>query len=1113
MQLISVLADIWLCLLLFNASLVAEARYAIVPRQDHASQSPPATSIPRDAGPTISASTTARPASKSASSPSDETASSTGPSPTEGASSTSAIDPATVTGTVLPSVPTQPKYGKLPIEPSITPALAVAGAVLMVTGLFYTLIGIKTKWLHIFLSTAYLTSLAVTVLIVYVMHSPVSNAIQGAYFVAAFVTGLIFGGGSVLFADVTEGLGCLLGGYSLAMWILVLKPDGLIKSTAGKAIFIACFTLGAFGLYMSHWTRAYGLIGATSFGGATVIVLGIDCFSRAGLKEFWLYIWGLNDDIFPLRYDGPYPHTRGIRVEIAAIILIFLVGVMSQIKVWRIIERRREGKAAEHLKKQQLQEQAEGDLGRRIEEGNARDLTTWEATYDSKNGKSRHADSGVGTEAQNVSKASLSIVGTNENTSSRAESIELDDLGPAGTGVERDPSTEGKGKGRATITVRVASEDDIVHTISRPTSTIESTKAATLRSEARSSPSIESKRLRQSPIKPSSTSASPNVVPLPFSVPVSDPDGDGGSSVAASMASERFSTRVLERLSGASLQRGSSKRSQLSYVATSTSEEALMISYNNDEDQTSSVGAAFDEASDGQRSEANTTILAGLPTPDTEKVVKSSPPTDTHPVDGPGKRTSETSLGQVTIPTQSPPAGECSAKEPQVNTSPSQGPQAATANIPAVEEDNASVEISPTQPVPEEAPAEPQEQSAERPPMRSSLAELDNASKVVMAYRTNEWAKHLDRAEKPALHEIRSLHSQQSASAASTERAAPVNVSDLRQTPLTAEPAPAVSSLKLDTGASASKPRPIDRSNSPQSQDSLPLSPLEQRTSSQSSLHSPQQRTSSQSPLPSQQQRTSSQSSLHSPQQRTSSQSSLHSPQQRTSSQSSLLSQQQRTSSQSSLSSQHQRPHQLTRQSSSHLKAQAPITIQEDQPTTTFPHRPSLHTIPTTNTLLSHRETLLQQRPSSTSLTRMPSSPLLNNNYNNDNDDDDNIPLSQRRASLLRNHANTQRRVSSSPYLSNMSNMSLINNNNNNMNNNNNNRRSSTSTTHDAQTLQLRHSQLLARKRRSEQSLLDKEREKDRKEREADGMWRHGGKGMEERHREAMRRMQAGVGK
>lgn len=162
----------------------------------------------------------------------------------------------------------------------------------MLTGLFYTLIGIKTKWLHIFLSTAYLISLAVTVLIVYVMHPPISNAVQGGYFVAACVTGLIFGGGSVLFADVTEGLGCLLGGFCLAMWFMVLVPGGLIKSTAGKAIFIACFTLGGFGFYLSHWTRAYGLIGATSFAGATVIVLGIDCFSRAGLKEFWLYIWG-----------------------------------------------------------------------------------------------------------------------------------------------------------------------------------------------------------------------------------------------------------------------------------------------------------------------------------------------------------------------------------------------------------------------------------------------------------------------------------------------------------------------------------------------------------------------------------------------------------------------------------------------------------------------------------------------------------------------------------------------------------------------------------------------------------------------------------------------------
>lgn len=719
---------------------------------------------------------------------------------------------------------------------------------------------------------------------------------------------------------------------------------------------------------------------------------------------------------------------------------------MSQIKVWRIIEQRREVKATENLKKQQLQEQAEGDLGRKIEEGNARDLTAWEATYDSKNGKSRHVDSGIGTEAQNVSKASLSIVGTNEIKGSPAESIELDDLGHVRTGVERDPSTEGKGKGRATITVRVASEDDVVQTTSRPTSTIDDTNAAVPRSEARSSLSIESKRSRQSPVKPSSTSASPNVVPLPFSVPVSDPDGDSRSSVAASIASEHFSTRVLKRLSGASLKRASSNRSQRSYVATSTSEEALLISYNDDEDRASSVEAAVDEASDGQKSEADATTLAGLPTPDTEKLLKFSPPTETHPVDRLGRQISETSLSQAPIPTQTTMAAEHSAKEPQLtagDADPSQGPQAATANIPGAKEDTANDMISPAQSVPEKAPAQPQEQPAERPPMRASLAELDNASKVVMAYRTNEWAKHLDRAEKPAFDDTRSLHRQQSASAAPNERATPVNVSDLRQTPLNAEPAPAVSSPKLDTVTSANNSRLINRSNSSLSQDSLPQSPLQQRTSSQSSL-----------------------------------------------------------------SSQQQRPHQQTRHSSSHQKAQAPSTIQEHMPSTTFPHRPNLNTIPTTNTLLSHRETLLQQRPSSVSLTRMPSFPL-------GDDDDDNVPLSHRRASLLKNHANTQRRISSSPSPSPlMSNNSPYHNNNNIHNNNsyNNNNINRRSINHDSQTLQLRQSQLLAQKRRSEQSLFEKQREKGRKEREADEMWRHSGVGMEERHREAMRRMQAGVG-
>lgn len=124
------------------------------------------------------------------------------------------------------------------------------------------------------------------------MKPPVSNGVQGAFFVAAFFTGIMFGALSLIFQEVTEGFGCLLGGFCLSMWFLCLKDGGLITSPTGKAIFVAVMSFTAFALSFSRYTREYGLIGCISFSGATATILGIDCFSRAGLKEFWLYVWG-----------------------------------------------------------------------------------------------------------------------------------------------------------------------------------------------------------------------------------------------------------------------------------------------------------------------------------------------------------------------------------------------------------------------------------------------------------------------------------------------------------------------------------------------------------------------------------------------------------------------------------------------------------------------------------------------------------------------------------------------------------------------------------------------------------------------------------------------------
>lgn len=181
---------------------------------------------------------------------------------------------------------------ELPISPEITPALGIAGAILIVAGLVLGFVGIKHRPTQTFLSTSLLIALGIEVLIVYLMHPPVSDAIQGAFLIAGVVGGCALGGLALIFKEMSEGFGCLLGGFCLAMWLLVLAPGGLVANQVGRIILIGLFSAAGFCLYISRWTRIYGIIFCTSFAGAYAFILGIDCFSKAGLKEFWLFIWG-----------------------------------------------------------------------------------------------------------------------------------------------------------------------------------------------------------------------------------------------------------------------------------------------------------------------------------------------------------------------------------------------------------------------------------------------------------------------------------------------------------------------------------------------------------------------------------------------------------------------------------------------------------------------------------------------------------------------------------------------------------------------------------------------------------------------------------------------------
>ncbi|KAJ6110316.1 hypothetical protein N7486_002551 [Penicillium sp. IBT 16267x] len=270
--------------------------------------------------------------------------------------------------------------GGLPIQPTITPALGVGGFILLAAGAVLTFVGIRKPRISIFLSTGLLAALGITVLIEYVMSPPVSDGVQGGYLVAIFFTGAIFGGLSLVFKEITEGLCCLLGGFCIGMWFLTVKAGGLVTGNGAQVGFILAFTGGFYCLSFSHYTRSYGSMLCTAFGGATALVLGIDCYSRAGLKEFWLYIWGLNDDLFPLN-TYTYPITRNIRVELAIIIIVTVFGVIFQLRLWRVIKECREREENARQEAERAKEEAEAENGRRLEEKNLRERAEWEQIY------------------------------------------------------------------------------------------------------------------------------------------------------------------------------------------------------------------------------------------------------------------------------------------------------------------------------------------------------------------------------------------------------------------------------------------------------------------------------------------------------------------------------------------------------------------------------------------------------------------------------------------------------------------------------------------------------------------------------------------------------------
>ncbi|KAG2061725.1 hypothetical protein BDR06DRAFT_739 [Suillus hirtellus] len=280
----------------------------------------------------------------------------------------------------------------------ITPAFGVLGAILIITGLPSAFWGHKNRWTSFFLIGFYTLSLVCFVLIVKFgilpAINPPSNTLQGMFVLASAVAGIMGGAFTIFFWKATKYFIGAWGGFAFGLWIQCFKNGGLITPVGMRWIlYIAC-TVVAFILCTIPKLHWHMLLVATAFVGSSAFILGVDCYTTAGLKEF--YVWNLGfTSLFPKYVSNgiAFPVTQTMEIELGLIGAIALMGGAVQLRILRILQRKLKEIAEEEKKRD---EEAEINAA-----GKFRELSTeqeeWERDHPSLGMHGRTASGYSGT--------------------------------------------------------------------------------------------------------------------------------------------------------------------------------------------------------------------------------------------------------------------------------------------------------------------------------------------------------------------------------------------------------------------------------------------------------------------------------------------------------------------------------------------------------------------------------------------------------------------------------------------------------------------------------------------------------------------------------------------
>ncbi|KZV75481.1 hypothetical protein PENSPDRAFT_680956 [Peniophora sp. CONT] len=288
---------------------------------------------------------------------------------------TSTISPSVTSATSTTSATASASATPAPIvlDTKVDPAFGVLGALLILTGIPTAFLGHKNRWTSFFLIGWYTLSIVCLVLIlrfgVLPAVNPPSATIRGMFVLACTVAGVVGGGLSIFFWKATKFFIGAWGGLAFGLWIQCFHNGGLIHKIAFRWImYIGCSVVG-FVLCTIPQIHYHVLLVSTAITGASSLMLGVDCYTTAGLKEF--YVWNLGfNKLFPkFTQNGiQYPVSQTMQVELGLIGAIAVMGAAVQFRILGVLQRKLEEIKIEQRRRDALDEAKDAERFLKIEE-------------------------------------------------------------------------------------------------------------------------------------------------------------------------------------------------------------------------------------------------------------------------------------------------------------------------------------------------------------------------------------------------------------------------------------------------------------------------------------------------------------------------------------------------------------------------------------------------------------------------------------------------------------------------------------------------------------------------------------------------------------------------